>query len=240
MSDAKSTASPRVLSAMAAELYTRGPLLMRLLQRYRPFICPFEHLLPWVPEGATVLDIGCGGGLFLALLSQIPGRLRLGVGFDAAAGAIEVARAANPPRCRFEHVDVAAPWPAEPAKFEVVSIIDVMHHVPPAAQPGLIRTAAARVAPEGILLYKDMCRRPAWRALANRAHDLLLARQWITYAPVESVEQWAAEAGLRLEHASFHARFWYGHELQVFRRVGPAGAGLSAAGPGEAKAGGTQ
>src|SRR5207237_246924 len=58
----------RALSQMASELYPSGPPLFRALQVYRPYICPFEALISEVPKDATVLDIGCGGGLFLGLL----------------------------------------------------------------------------------------------------------------------------------------------------------------------------
>jgi hypothetical protein len=56
----------------------------------------------------------------------------------------------------------------------VVSLIDVMHHVQPDKQGALIATAAAHVKQGGMLLYKDMGRRPLWleRGLTvrERAH----------------------------------------------------------------------
>lgn len=212
-----SAPTPASLSAIATRLYTRGPLLLRTLNRYRPFICPFELLLERVPRGAFVLDVGCGGGLLLALLSAT-GRLGRGLGFDSSHAAIATAQQLDLSNCRFERLDAAAPWPGEPALFDVVCIIDVIHHVPPQHQRAVIQTAATRIAPGGILLYKDMCKRPLWRAAANRMHDLVLARQWINYAPIADVESWATESGLRLEHAATINRWWYGHELRVFRK----------------------
>ncbi len=219
--------TPADLSALAASLYAQsgGGFFLRTLQRYRPFIAPFEELLPLVPPGSKVLDVGCGGGLFLHLLAAKVG-LATSVGFDSSAAAITVASAV---RHRtnlsglapaFVCIGVQSPWPGPPMHpklFDVVSIIDVMHHVPPADQQALITAAAARVAPGGILLYKDMCRAPLWRASANHLHDLVLARQWIHYAPVEQVEVWARHAGLVLETSASFNRFWYGHQLRVFR-----------------------
>lgn len=216
--------TPQSLSALAKTAYTRGPLLLRRLQHYRPFISPFDRLLPHVPHGATILDVGCGGGLFLMLLAQNR-HITLGVGFDSAAPAIQTARAAASglgqlgSLLRFEHLDATAPWPAEPALFDVVSIIDVIHHVPPPFQKSVILTAAARVRPGGILLYKDMCRRPRWRAAMNRLHDLVMARQWIHYAPIAAVEAWSHEAGLTLIHSEDTNRWWYGHELRIFSKA---------------------
>ncbi|MEC9374274.1 MAG: class I SAM-dependent methyltransferase [Planctomycetota bacterium] len=209
------------MSRAARGLYTRGPGLVRVLQHYRPYICPFEALIARTPRGASVLDVGCGGGLFLALLMH-SGRLGAGLGFDVSEAAIraaqEMAAGAGFERVRFERRDLEEGWPE--GAFDVVSIIDVMHHVPPAAQRDVIRTAASRLKRGGLLIYKDMVRRPLWRAWANRLHDLALARQWIHYAAIEDVERWAIAEGLRQVAAERHDRLWYGHELRVFERDG--------------------
>lgn len=206
------------LHRAARDLFPTGPLATRALQHYRPFICPFEHLLPHVPPGSRVLDIGCGGGLWLGLLAAT-GRLGSGVGFDSSKAAIRQAQAMRLPasahgRVMFEHRAVEDPWPDGP--FDVVCLIDVLHHVTPEHQGKVIALATKRVARGGRFIYKDMCQRPRWRALANRAHDLVLARQWIHYAPVEQVSRWSVSEGLTLVHAASHARWWYGHELRVF------------------------
>ena len=222
---------PRDLAAAAAALYAEGPTLLRALQRWRPYISPFDRLLDCVPPGSSVLDVGCGGGLFLALLAH-ENRIRLGVGFDANPAVIDLAgrmakRAAgggSSAELRFERRDVADPWPG--GTFDVVSVIDVLHHVPTAAQRAALAAAAERVAPGGRLLYKDMCRRPLWRAAANQLHDLVVARQWIHHVAVEEVEQWASETGLRLALAERVNRLCYGHDLRVFERPAP-GAGTA-------------
>lgn len=210
--------APGHLCASSRELFTGGPLLRRKLQHWRPRICPFHRLIPHVPQNATVLDVGCGCGLFLGLLAKSGPDVR-GIGFDVSAEAIAIAQtmaAGAGGKLEFLRLDIDEPWPQ--GAFDVVSIIDVMHHVPPDRQRAVLKTAAAHVAPGGMLLYKDMCRRPRWRAAANRLHDLLLARQWIHYLPIEDVERWAAEDGLSLEHAEQINMLWYGHELRIFRK----------------------
>ena len=202
----------------ARQLYNKAPTVSRLLMTYRPYICPFETLIPLVPQGARLLDIGCGGGLMLSLLAA-SGRIRSGQGFDTNAGMIDLARKTaqqhNLP-LTYETRSVADGFPE--GGFDTISIIDVMHHIPPSAQAGFFRQAIAHLPPGGLLIYKDMCRRPLWRAMANRIHDLAFARQWINYFPIEQIESIAEEGGI-LEHSQDTLdRLWYGHELRIYGR----------------------
>ncbi len=208
------------MAQVARRLYQRGPIISRVLQQLRPYICPFEVLIDIVPPGAKILDIASGAGLFLALLAYRR-RISSGRGFDSNSSRIALAHNMQQqmpaePSLIFELRDVSDPWPE--GYYDVVSVIDILHHILPDHQRSVIVQAASRVAPGGILLYKDMARRPVWRALASRLHDLLFAGQWIYFADISSVAQWASEAGLvqtRYDHIN---RFWYGHELAVFSR----------------------
>lgn len=211
------------LARVAKRLYPKGPMVSRILHQLRPYICPFEVLVNTVPPGSRILDVGCGAGLFLGMLAYT-GRISYGRGFDASKRAIELAHQMqshlphNSP-LKFEHKDVAEPWPK--GVYDVVSIIDVLHHVSSDQQQAVILQAAAHIAPHGMLIYKDMVRRPAWRAWANRLHDLLVARDWIHYAEFSSVAQWALEGGLVLTKHDYISRFYYGHEMAVFVRSPP-------------------
>jgi 2-polyprenyl-3-methyl-5-hydroxy-6-metoxy-1,4-benzoquinol methylase len=212
-------ATPAAVAALARALYTSGPAVARAMQHYRPYISPFERLLTLVPPGSSVLDIGCGGGLFLGLLART-GRLRSGLGIDTSGPAIAAAQAmqqgldARGQELRFEARSAALALPAGP--FDVVSLLDVMHHIPPAQQRPVLLQALGRVAPGGRFIYKDMCLQPAWRAAANRLHDLLIARQWIHYLPLAQAVDWAEAAGFRVLQRQRVDMLWYGHEIVVF------------------------
>lgn len=192
----------------------------RTLQALRPIICPFHLLVDRIPAGSSLLDAGCGSGLFIALLART-NRIRAAIGFDANSAAIECARNAQPlmpdsGQIEFQHRDARAAWPE--GTYDVVSLIDVMHHVPPDQQESVIAEAAAHVGAGGLLVYKDMVSTPAWRAWANRLHDLIIAREWIHYRALDDVIDWATARGLVLaERASFNT-LWYGHEWCVFRK----------------------
>lgn len=215
--------TPDELSTLASHLFQGGATKYRLMQKYRPYICPYDVLLEHVPEHSSVLDVGCGGGLFLGLLAGM-NRIDQGYGFDSSSAAIETANtmaqqaksSGHDTKLTFEVRSADADWPGQ--TYDVVSLIDVMHHVPPEAHQSVIENAIGRVKPGGIFIYKDMCQRPVWRALANRMHDLVLAREWINYLSITDVMNWSEAQGLALKHRSNNNLLWYGHELVVFSR----------------------
>lgn len=224
------TRSTQDIGHLARCLYPDGPLLTRFIQHHRHRICPIDRVAEQVPRNSAVLDIGCGGGLLVARLATT-GRARTAHGIDASAPAITLAQGmaarlpdllaeARPgedqPEIRFEHRPVQQGLPE--GQYDAVCLIDVMHHVPPSAQERAFRDAAGRVRPGGRFIYKDMCDAPLWRAGMNRLHDLVMARQWIRYVPIESVEAWAQGEGLVLAHKEDINMLWYGHELRVFEK----------------------
>jgi 2-polyprenyl-3-methyl-5-hydroxy-6-metoxy-1,4-benzoquinol methylase len=209
------------VAKIAREIYRDANPGIKYKQAYRPYICPFHLLVEYIPRGSSLLDVGCGAGLFILLMAKC-GWIRSAVGFDADYAAIRAAQDAaakllNGDAIHFEQHSADDWWPK--GRFDVVSIIDVMHHVPPEKQADLIAAAAERLNDGGLLLYKDMASRPAWRAWANRLHDLVSAREWIHYAELECVIRWAKDAGLELDRTEAMNMLWYRHEYCLFHRT---------------------
>ena len=202
------------------DLYKPSSIFQKILIQGRPLICPFHVLVSLVPARATVLDVGCGSGVFLNLLASL--RQTSGsLGIDTSPSAIELARGASRASAEkegpvFECRTAESGLPG--GVYDVVSMIDVAHHVEPAQQRNIIQEAAGMVAPGGRFLYKDIGSRPLWRAWANRLHDLVLTREWIHYIEVRDVMAWLDEAGLELVNRQTINMLWYGHELLVYRR----------------------
>lgn len=193
-----------------------------LLQRWRPYICPFGPILNSIGRGANVLDIGCGGGLFLGLLADA-GRLGQGIGVDTSETGIALARqmqAQNGFKTNLEFNQVEAGEALPAGQFDVVTLIDVLHHIPAMAQNDTIAQAIQRVRPGGRLIVKDIATRPRWRAAANQLHDLLLARQWVRHISAEEIMTAVTVqnvAGAWANTARINT-LWYGHMFMVFDR----------------------
>ncbi len=220
--DASAPAVPGVeaLCRRADELFSDRGAVTRWMMRTRPRICPFEWVLGAVPPGGRVLDIGCGRGLLAGLLSSF-GRANSGVGVDVSEDVLTEARAATDKAgggWRFVCAREVEAWPEE--AFDVVTMLDVMHHLPKDMRPEAIRAAASRLNPGGRLVFKDMADSPWWAVMMARLHDLTLVREWAVEEPIENVERWADEAGLELVESKAGLRWWYAHELRVFVKPG--------------------
>jgi 2-polyprenyl-3-methyl-5-hydroxy-6-metoxy-1,4-benzoquinol methylase len=208
------------VSAAAAHLYRQGPAGWALLQRLRPFICPFDELLDLVPPESRVLDVGCGAGLFMLLLARF-NRIASGEGFDVSQSAVAAAqRAADSGSLRVKpNFSVRAIEEGIPhGDWSCIAIVDVLHHVPPRFQEGFLNEVARALPAGGRLLIKDMVARPRWRSAANRVHDLVMARQWVHHLDPDAVERMMTQAGLRCTHRSHKNLWWYGHWTRLFER----------------------
>lgn len=207
-------------SRLAAQLYRGGSPLFRLHQSLRPYVAAFASVLQSVPAGSRVMDIGCGAGLLLNLLAARC-HIAEGFGFDASGKAIAAADAARrgaglDPSLRFERRDAGSGLPD--GQWSVVTLIDVMHHIPKDQQRHLIQALTSHVTPGGRLIIRDPVRHPLWRNLANMLHDIVFARQIVHARDPEEIEAWLADSGLTLVRKSRADALWYGYWLLVYDR----------------------
>jgi cyclopropane fatty-acyl-phospholipid synthase-like methyltransferase len=208
------------INKLAADYSAQFSGLERWLVAGRPHICPFSPVLEAVPTQSHVLDIGCGTGLLLYMLGE-EGKVSRGTGVDIAAAEVAAGRRAlialNVNNVELRCVSDTSSWPSNP--FDVVTMIDVLHHCEPGLQRQFFQSACERVKKGGRLIYKDMCQSPFWMAWANRLHDLIKAHQWIHYVPIRLVESWASSDGFNLVARDRIDMYVYGHELLIFERV---------------------
>lgn len=212
---------PKDFSAQAADLFKSAPLVIRTLQRLRPAICPFDVLLQHIPQQGTVLDVGCGAGLLLGLAARARPDLHA-IGIDSSIPAIHAAQTMArehfaDKRIHFEAKSAEGPFPA--GAYNVVSMIDVLHHIPPEHQKSAILKCYDHVRPGGIFLYKDMARRPLLHAWWNRLHDIIVARQWIHYRAINDVENYLRGAGAVIIDRYAVRMGPYAHEMIVAQKL---------------------
>lgn len=153
------------------------PVSARVHATVRWWSAPLPLVEAALPPAGRVLEIGCGHGLFsayAALAADRSGGGRTVVGVDIDADKIALARRMA---VGLDGVDLTfrvAESGAVPAgPWDAIVIVDVLYLLPAAAQRALLADAAARLAPDGVLLVKEMSPTPRWKAAWNRGQETL-------------------------------------------------------------------
>lgn len=114
----------------------------------------FRHFLEarLIPEGARVLDLGCGQGLLAALL-RAAGAPRLAGyrGIELMASDVARAQRALGDDCGVVQGDIRS---AEYGAADTVVILDVLHYMPHPDQDAVLRRVREALSPGGTLLLR--------------------------------------------------------------------------------------
>jgi len=202
---------PKDLSREAQQIGRRLKGFERILMTWRPRICPFHILMEYIPAGSKILDIGCGNGLWLLMLSRL-GRISSGVGLEVDQAKISTANSLKQPSdpLRFIRDNGGEDWPAG---CDCLSIIDVLHHVPREQQQmflqRIVNTHTERI------IFKDIDPKPKLTRFLNTCHDLVLARQIPKYCTPAKVQAWLHEIGYSVQRCDRADMVWYSHYLIV-------------------------
>ncbi|MFY1694053.1 MULTISPECIES: class I SAM-dependent methyltransferase [unclassified Solwaraspora] len=145
-----------------------GRLEIPAAELYRRFFIDLDHLggrVAALHPAKRILEVGCGDGALAQRLTTVfPTAEYLGI--DPAATAGRLYRG-DPARAEFRRQDIAMLAAGQPDPFDLVVIVDVLHHIPATARPAVLRHAAALTAAGGLLLVKEWARdRPVAGRLA--------------------------------------------------------------------------
>lgn len=196
-----------------AELVGRGYDALSYLYRaddadageYGPWL---ERLQARLSPASDVLDLGCGCGVPVARTLAAAGHRVTGVDISA----VQVSRAAGlVPAAAFIRADAASVEFA-PGSFSAIVCLYALIHLPLAAQPGLLRRAAAWLRPAGWLLAT--AGEQAWTGTEENWLGGP-APMWWSQADAASYRSWLEDAGLEVTEQAFvpedesgHALFW--------------------------------
>ena len=149
-----------------------------------------------LPEGAPVLDIGCGCGLPATKL--LAGHFEV-TGVDCSEVQIERAKTLVP-AARFIRADIAdVDFP--PDSFSAVASLYAIIHMPLAEQPGLFGRIATWLRPGGYLLAT--VGHDAWTGIDESYLGVEGGRMAWSHADEATYLRWIADAGLHVHWTRF-------------------------------------
>jgi 2-polyprenyl-3-methyl-5-hydroxy-6-metoxy-1,4-benzoquinol methylase len=164
-----SSASDVLIEAVASLYRSSGKFALNFARgklRHDPvFLALLKSGL--IKNGMTILDLGCGQGLLLALLKTAESQYRRGtwpddwprpateldlLGIELRENEVAIARKALAASVRIESMDLSC---GNIPNADVVVLFDVLHYLSADAQQDLLRCIGHSISPGGLLLVRD-------------------------------------------------------------------------------------
>jgi 2-polyprenyl-6-hydroxyphenyl methylase / 3-demethylubiquinone-9 3-methyltransferase len=195
-------------------LHQINPLRLEWINR----LCPVQ--------AQRVLDVGCGGGILSDSMARKGAQV---LGIDLSTKALKVAALhaleAQTPNIEFQEISAEALADQQPAKFDVVTCMEMLEHVPDPSS--IVRACATLVKPGGWVFFSTLNRNPKSFLFAIVGAEYLLnllPRGTHEYAKMirpSELARYAREAGLELQQTrgmSYNPltrRYWLGEDTSV-------------------------
>jgi trans-aconitate methyltransferase len=157
-------------------LYRVTPKPVQLHVNLRLRLFPFDKLLEYIPTNGTIVDLGCGHGVWIFYLARRYPRVSL-IGVDPDQAKIKIATeiAAQNKISNTRFITGYAEKASLP-ECDLVSLIDVMYLIPYDEQYQIIETAVSALKPSGRILVKEMDSTPRWKYAWNWMEEVLAVR----------------------------------------------------------------
>ena len=181
-----------------------GPAVRAMLGRWEVpaanlYRSPFIKLDDLVATVASlgpakrILEIGCGDGTHATrVCAAFPDAEYLGMDIAAEPGRLF---RGDQRRATFRTVPSAELLAEHPEPYDLVLLVDVVHHIPRPQRLGVLRDAAALTAQTGTIIIKE------WERIPGLAHMFCYAADWyvtgdkqVDFATKEELDQLLTEA----------------------------------------------
>ncbi len=181
-----------------------------------------DEIGQYLPREGTILDIGCGFGLFSLYYAQVLPGAHL-KGFDLNARRVKLAREAagrlGLRNATYAVGDARGYRPSE--EYAAAYMLDIVHHVPPETVEPLLAALYKGARPGGCLVVKDVDTEPTYKRWFTHALDCLMSpRGVIHYWPAGDLQALLQRVGFRVYRHLMVDFLPYPHVLYVCYRDG--------------------
>jgi cyclopropane fatty-acyl-phospholipid synthase-like methyltransferase len=204
--------TPHELSKYLRTVHTNASALDRIKIAYRPFVCPFTMLIDDCSNSKTIVDIGCGSGQFLLLLSKYTNAIRLG-GIEISPALVNNARALlGSQQVADVNIEIynGMEIPDFIREFDTVTLIDVFHHIKKEYQGNFLVNLYRKMRPGAKLIFKDINAAHPY-VLLNKLHDLFLGGGIGHEISLSHAMELMRRAGFSVSSSSKKLMLWYPH-----------------------------
>lgn len=174
-------------------------------------------------QGASALDVGCGGGLLSEALARDGARV---TAIDLAPELVKVARLhrlESGVQVDYQLRSVESLAEEQPATFDVITCMEMLEHVPD--PPAIIRACHALLKPGGRLFVSTLNRTPAAFALAIVGAEYIArllpkgTHHYQEFIRPSELAAWLRDAGFQLQDVSGLAYEPWRHRARLTSRT---------------------
>ncbi len=167
-----------------------------------------------VPAEGTILDLGCGHGVLASYLALRSPRRHV-IGFDLSEQRIAVARSIGLPNAEFRCEDI---FKVGPIPCRAIIVADVLHHLRSYEEGDeVIARCRERLPADGLLIVKEIGKRPWWKFQLTRPVDTLFYRGKVFFRSPDQFDELFARLGLEAQFVPLHAWRPLSHIMYVCR-----------------------
>ncbi len=195
------------------------PLSAKIYIKLRPLICPFDLIEKNVPGKGTVVDIGCGYGIFAHYMS-VRSKERNVIGIDLNEKRISQANQlyGNLSNLRFICNNITS---SEIPNADIITAVDVFHHIPSLElQIKLLQSCFSVLQKNGKLIVKDLDIKPRWKYWWNKIHDYIMTKgEPVLYNDQNTMKELIKKTGFELEKSQIFTGQPYAHVIYVAKKL---------------------
>ena len=211
--------SSKELSTFLGSIYTNAKMIDKMKIIYRPYICPLSSLIKECSPSKSVLDIGCGSGQFLLLLSKYTPAKKLG-GIEISQRLVTNAKALLKNQknlsLTIEKYD-GENIPNYLSEYETITLIDVFHHLKRKMQKNYISEIYKKMNSGSKFIFKDINASHPF-ILLNKIHDLFLGGGIGNEISITMAKKLLTEAGFQVLSISKETMVFYPHYTIICKK----------------------
>jgi len=169
----------KTLSKYLKSICPDTDIVNKLKIMYRPYNCPFNDIMNLIPDNSSVFDIGCGNGQFLFLLEHFCNISKI-MGIEVSENLVDVCnhQILNQKITKMKVVKYDGKnLPNDFSEYNVITLIDVFHHVPKNMQFQLLKNIFGAMKKKDIFIMKDIDA-DSCLVYFNKLNDILLSKQF--------------------------------------------------------------
>jgi len=168
-----------------------------------------------IPLDGAILDLGCGHGVLANYLALASPDRRV-VGYDLSEHRIAVAQSLGVENAEFHCQNL---FETDPEPCRVLIVADVLHHLPSLeAGAELLARCMERLEPDGLLVVKEIAKRPLWKFIATQPLDLFFYKGGVHFRTAKQFGELFERLGVEAEFVPLHAWRPLPHVMYLCRR----------------------